>query len=177
MKKQLILNIIVIAAILALGYLHFNQKQDKIAYIEINKMMANYQGMKDAKIEFDHKKAVWMTKVDTLQAELQQGIQEYEKNRVTMSASQRKEAEMNLQKKQQELSSYNQVIQETIAKEQQEVTNRALAPADKIIKEYGKKHKLKIILGAMQPGYILYAEDAIDITQEIVEELNKQYSK
>ncbi len=176
MKKNTIFYIAIVIAILILAYFQFTGKE-KIAYIEINKMLANYDGMNDAKIEFNNKKTVWLSKTDTLQAELQRSLQVYEKNMAGMSLKQKQDTELNLRSKQQELANYNQVVQEMMQKEQQEITNHALIPADKIIKNYGKKHNLKIILGAMQPGYILYAKDALNITADITEELNKEYAQ
>lgn len=43
------------------------------------------------------------------------------------------------------------------------------------IKRYGKEKGYKVIIGTSVSGTLLYADDAIDITEDIIKELNEEY--
>ena len=45
------------------------------------------------------------------------------------------------------------------------------------IKEYGKKHGYTFIIGATGAGNLVYANEARNITKEILKGLNEEYNK
>ena len=78
---------------------------------------------------------------------------------------------------QKEYIQYREIIQQKVKTEEQKITKNALIPVDEYIKEYGKQHNYKIIFGATGLGNIIYKDDAIDITDIILEEVNNNYKK
>jgi outer membrane protein len=53
----------------------------------------------------------------------------------------------------------------------QEVLNQV----NSYVKEYAKKHNYDIVYGTTMDGNILYGKEQYDITDDVLEYLNKQY--
>lgn len=80
-----------------------------------------------------------------------------------------------LQNKQQQLADYQKATQENAANEDGKMTKQVIDEVNQYIKNYGQQNGLRIILAATEYGNIAYAEDGIDITEEILDGLNKKY--
>lgn len=65
MQKQTLVNIILIIVFLGLGGYQLLKKENTV-YVDIGKLMQEYQGMKDARIEYDKKATQWQANADTL---------------------------------------------------------------------------------------------------------------
>jgi outer membrane protein len=176
MKKQaLIFNAIIIIAIIALTWLHF--RSDKIAYVDTNVLMQKYEGMKLARLEYEQKAKVWQANSDTLVKEWEAELKNYEKDRAKMSAKERQLKEELLRNKQQQINNYRQATQAKAKEEEQRLTQTVINKVNEYITEYGKKHGYKYVLGANGSGNLLYADKKNDITDVILEGLNKEYKK
>lgn len=171
-KGTLILNACIILAIIALTWLHF--RSDKIAFVDTNVLMQKYEGMKLARLEFEQKSKVWQANSDTLIKEWEAELKNYEKERSQMSAKERTLKEELLRNKQQQINNYRQATQMKAKEEEQKLTQTVVNTVNEYISEYGKKHGYKYILGANGSGNLLYAEKKNDITEVILEGLNKK---
>ena len=193
MKK--ILFTISVAAMLGLGMTSCNnqpQKNDtqkeakgtiadsnadlKIAYVEVDTIMSKYQYWKDVMKLMQGKQAniqkTLQGKQQTLQqaaANFQQGIQSNK-----YSQAQAQQIQANLQQQAQE----GDALQQRLGSEyQKEVEKYNTALSDSIhhfLAEYNKDKKFSLIL-AKQGDNILYASNALDITDQVVAGLNKRY--
>ena len=81
-----------------------------------------------------------------------------------------------IQAKQDQFTNYQQVIQEKFQKEDQELSKKVMDKVNDYIKRYGKKEGYKIIHAATQYGNIVYAQDGLDITDEVLKGLNSEYN-
>ena len=193
MKK--ILFTISVAAMLGLGMTSCNnqpQKNDtqkeakgtiadsnadlKIAYVEVDTIMSKYQYWKDVMKLMQGKQAniqkTLQGKQQSLQqaaANFQQGIQSNK-----YSQAQAQQIQANLQQQAQE----GDALQQRLGSEyQKEVEKYNTALSDSIhhfLAEYNKDKKFSLIL-AKQGDNILYASNALDITDQVVAGLTKRY--
>ena len=148
----------------------------QIAYIDNNKLLNNYKGMLDARKAFEQKATTWQANVDTLTSEVQKAIMDYEKESTKMSKKEKSLSQQLIKTKQQQLQNYQQAIQQQYQQEDAQMTEQVLAKVNTFLTEYGKKNSYQVIFGANQSGNIIYAVDAMDITDQVLEELNKNYS-
>jgi outer membrane protein len=174
-KATLIFNILVILAIATLTWLHF--RADKIAYVDTNVLMQKYEGMKKARAEYEVKAKQWQANSDTLMKEFEAELKNYEKERSRMTKKEQELKEELLGNKQQQISKYRQATQMKAKEEEQKLTQTVVNTVNDYINEYGKKHGYKYILGANGSGSLLYAEKKNEITDIILEGLNKEYKK
>ncbi len=159
-----------------LYYLHFAEK-NSIAYVDSSKLLSSYQGMVDARGVYQGKVAIWQANIDTLTQDVQAAIQAYEKESRTMSSKEKELSQQLLKNKQQQLISYQKSIQEKAKQEDQQMTQKVLIEVNSHIEQYGKDKGYKVILVANESGNIAYAQDGMDITEELISQLNDNYIK
>ncbi len=171
----------VIHAILAVSvillFVLFNKSQNSLVYVDSQKLVAGYEGMTLARTEFEGKTAAWKANLDTLRVEVEQEIKRYEASRSKLTPREKELSEALIQTKQEQYFNYQKVIQDKIQQEDQELTKKVLDKVNDYLKRYGKEHGHQIILAATQYGNIVYANDGIDITKEVIQGLNEEFQK
>lgn len=175
MSKNVVF-VIVVASLVAFSVWMYST-QRKVAYVDSNELMSNYKGMKDAKQEYEGKMKVWKANVDSLMMGWEKELKAYEKERRTMSKKEIKLKEELLRNKQEQIGNYQKAVQENAMKEEQMATQTVVNQVNDFLKEYGKEHSYDFIYGANASGNIVYANEGYDITQEVLEGLNKEYGK
>jgi outer membrane protein len=168
------IKVVLSAGLVILFILHI-ESQKSLVYVDAQKLVAGYKGMQAARQEFEKKATVWKSNLDTLRAGVETQIQSYEIKKVSLSAREKQLTEELIQSKQDQYLNYQQVIQEKVQKEDQELTNKVLDTVNDYLKRYGKEKGYRIILAATQYGNIVYAQDGIDITEEVMKGLNDEF--
>ena len=153
----------------------FAFRSEKIVYVDSGKLLTGYKAMIEARGEFDKKQAAWKANIDTLTRDVEESIKKYEKTAALGTEKERKLAKELINTKQKQLYEYQNVIRQNAGQEEQRLTQNVLSTINAYLERYGKKHRYKMILIAAN-GNIAYADNGIDITDKIVEELNKEYS-
>lgn len=170
---QLIFNITTIVAFLFLFAYIFILKNDKIAYVDSGKIMNEYKGAIQAKKAYDTKTKDWQSNIDTLTMDLQNSIRKHERDLSKMSAKENELSKQLLSNKQKQLTDYQKAIGENAAQEDAKHYKEIVSEINAFLLKYGKDHNYKMILIANQSGTIAYARDGLDITVQVLEELNK----
>lgn len=147
---------------------------ERIAYVDSVKLMNGYQGMVDARKVYQQKAAGWQANIDTLAREVQQRITDYEKASAKMSVKERDLSRELIQNKEQQLREYQQALNDQAQQEDAKMTTEVVSQMNAYIKEYGETKGYTVILAAVN-GNIVFARDAIDLTDEILDGLNKNY--
>jgi outer membrane protein len=158
-------------AVAILYFLHFRTDNEYV-FIDAQKLVNGYKGMQVARKQYESKVSVWQANLDTLRLETESKIVEYEKKGKTMSARERELMEELINTKKSQYLEYQKAISENIQKEDQLLTSNVLEKVNAFIKQYGKEHGYTIILAATQYGNIAYAKEGIDITDDLLKELN-----
>ena len=86
---SLVLSVIALAlssSLLVSGYL----SNRSIVYVDSNRLLNEYQGMVDARVEYQKKATSWKANIDTLQNEVTRSIMDYEKEVGKMTAKEKK---------------------------------------------------------------------------------------
>lgn len=175
MKKLLIgLNVLMLAGLAVIYYLHFEGK--KTVFVESSRLLSNYKGMLAAKQQYQAKSSVWQANIDTLVNDVQKSIKNYEASSAGYSTKEKELAQELIRTKQRQLADYQKAIQDKAGQEDAKMTSQVLDEVNAYIKRYGEEHGYKIILAASEYGNIAYAEEELNITDEILEGLNKEYA-
>ncbi|TMM52151.1 OmpH family outer membrane protein [Maribacter algarum] len=174
--SKLALPIAVLALIASVASYFLLQSNSELVYVDVNKLLEGYNRTMAEREAFAKKTKVLKANVDSLVTNWQSELKAYEKERASMS---KKEVELKqelLNNKQQQLNNYQQAIQKQIQEEDQKMTQTVVNDINDYVKEYGKNHGYPIIFGAGGSGNIMYAEDASDLTSEVLIGLNAQYA-
>lgn len=175
-KKDFVLIGIMIALVIVGLSLNHIMSPQKIAYINTSEVLDKYNGMIDARKKFDQTSKMWKNNLDTLALEFQDDLKTYEKGLAAMTVKEKELTQKVLQNKQQELIQYQQAISQKAQEEEGRLTDSELKKIKAFIEKYGKNNGYKLILGSTA-GSILYGNDASEITDEVLDGLNKEYGK
>jgi Skp family chaperone for outer membrane proteins len=151
--------------------------EQKIGYIDSQEILAKYQRAQEIKEEFQSKVNEWKEEVNRRQQELEklQKSLETQSFMLTEEAKMRKIQE--IQQKKAELEKYiNNVYKKDGEAEalNKELMQPLLAEIDTIVSEIAEEEEYTYILDA-STGVVIYADDMYDITERIIETLNRKY--
>ncbi len=186
---SLLLTSILALAVAVLFYLHFASKNtggsaaksdnsnEQIVYVNTDTLLEHYEFFKKAKTELQKRG-------DEIESELagaSESIQnEYAsaQNRInSMSATEAKTTQDRLERKQQALLQRKEQLNDDYNMQMKKMNDELTAKIHDFLKEYSKDKGYKFILGYTKSGEILYAKDALDITQEVLKGMNEAYKK
>ena len=151
----------------------------KIAYVEIDTLMSQYNFCKDYTLLMNKKgeniRATLAGKERALQNKAAELQKKYESNQFT-TKEQVEQAQMGLAKQQQDLQALNDRLMNDFAAEQAKYNNEMRDSIQAFLKEYNKTKKFDYILSRAGDN-ILVANPKYDITKEVVNGLNKRYKQ
>lgn len=150
--------------------------QPRIAFVKTNELMSKYAGMKEATAIYKKQYDGWKSKVDTLEIEYQRAVIRFNSDVNHLSPQKRAEQERYLQGLRDNLDSYLQATEQKAKEEDGKLTATVYNQVNALIEEYGKSKGYDAILGATSGGNVLYTRTDLDITDELLEELNKKYA-
>lgn len=176
--KKLPMMLIILSIIISITSISISlfNRQKQIVYVDAQKLITGYQGMLDARKEFESKAAAWQNNLDTLRSELESKIKEYGSIRTKLTSREKSLMEELIQSKEDQLLNYQQVVGEKVKKEDQELSQKVMSKVNDYVKRYGESKGYAIIMAATQYGNIVYAEEYTDITGDVLTGLNREYS-
>jgi outer membrane protein len=174
--KKLALPLSLIALLVSLFTIFQLQSSSELVYVDVNKLLDGYKRTKIVRAEFELKAKTLNANVDSLMTDWQKELKTYEKERTKMSKKELELKQQLLSNKQQQINNYQEAIQKQIQEEDKKSTQTVINDINDYVKEYGKKNNHKIIFGASGGGNIMYADDATDLTQKILEGINAEFT-
>ena len=148
---------------------------NKVVYVDSGRLLTGYKAMVAARGEFDKKQEAWKNNVDSLTKDVEDAIKGYSKTAALGTDKEKELAKQLINTKQKELYDYQNAIKQNAGQEEQRLTKDVYATINAYLLRYGKAHGYKLILIASN-GNIGYADESIDITDKIIDDLNKDYS-
>jgi outer membrane protein len=149
----------------------------RIVFVNSDSLLTNYQFYKDAQKEFENKG--YRLQVDLGQKEraLQVELQAIQQRASAMTQAQLQAADMTLKKKGAELQQYSQQKQAELGQEQAKKNEELYNNIREYIAKVNKENKYEFVLGYSKiGGGILFADPSVDVTQKLVDGLNKEYA-
>lgn len=172
-KKLLLPLLIALLLIICIYYFFFSS--GKIAYVDSAKLLNGYNAMVAARGEFEKKKKVWDSNIDSLTNEVKNAIAGYEKSNALGTDKEKQLSKELINTRQKQLQDYQNAIRQNASQEEQRLTQSVLTTINTFLSRYGKNKGYKLILVAAN-GNIAYADPGLDITDKVVEQLNKEYA-
>ncbi|WP_081208147.1 OmpH family outer membrane protein [Salegentibacter sediminis] len=162
-------------AVLSVFFVSCNE--DKTAYVDTTKLIQEYQEMKDVEAEFSKKSDAVKGELDSVASAFQAEVQAYQSKMNSMSQAQRQEREQQLMQKQQQLQQQQQQRGGLLRQESDAAIDSIVEKVKNYVEGYGEENGYTYIFGSNESANIMYAKDGLDITEEILEELNASYKK
>ena len=168
----IVITILSLAVVYLLVHVHFFSGQ-KYAYIDTGKLMENYTSLQNVRAKMKLEASKNQSNVDTLTMEFEKALKKHEKSYSTMSAKEKQLSEELMRTKQDQLVQYQQATKQKLMAQEQQLSQEAISVANNLITEYGKRKGYSIIF-ATSNGSLAYAEKGLDITDNVLEVLNKK---
>jgi len=175
MKRAIVVISIAVAAV-ALSAAVTAAQELKIGYIDSERIFNEYAATKEAQEQFDRDVEAWRKQAEKTEKDLQKMREELESQRLLLSEKALQEKEMALQAK---ASEYERFIQSIwgptgkIAQRNAELTKPIIEKIRQVLDKIGAEQGFSIIFDAAD-GNIVYGEKSLDLTDQVLAELNKE---
>jgi outer membrane protein len=165
-------------ALVAIAWIAFFQfkyaSHSRIRYVNNEKLMSEYKGVQNVQKEIEIDAKNIKGKIDSLYINFEAEIKNFEKNRPNLSAKEVELSQQLLNNKEEQINNRRSSLEQQLQKIQGAKLEPVLAALDNIVKEYSKSNKFDIVLGVSANGSMLYAEDAYNITDDLIKYANSK---
>ncbi len=189
---SLVLNVVLLLAVIYLYVLHFTGNTEvpgeepatitasagtmpRIAYVNSDTLLANYRFFQTKREELEKKAEDLQKEYENRARGLQNEIATFQQNAGGMTMNQARAVEEDLRKKQQNLLQYQQNLSNQLLQEETKVNDDLYERVSDFLEGYGKNRDFKLVLTYTKNSGVLYADDSLDITQQVVQGLNQDY--
>lgn len=152
----------------------------RIAYVNIDTLEARYEYLKIKKRDFEDRKKGMSDELERSQRQFQQDYLAAERkaNAGTMTQAEAESTSKRLLQMKQSLESREAALTEKLMAEQDEFNKDLQKRVDEFLNEYNKDKQYDYILSHSKAiGFIMLANDQLDITEDVVRGMNELYKK
>jgi outer membrane protein len=187
---SLVLNFVLLIAVAFLYYKVYSVKNvspapsiqvpvgpSSIVYVNSDSLLDNYPFFTKLKNSLEKKQDSIENILKSRGKSLENDIKAYQEKGATMTDQERQANEEALGKRQQELMMYKEDMTNEMARQEENLNDTLHNNLISILKKYNKDKNYHFILGYQKGSGILLASDSLDITKQIIEELNKENSE
>lgn len=149
-------------------------KSSNVFYVNADSLFDKYELYKQTKERLEKKEDSIKSLLENRSQALQAEAGQYQQQAQGMTDAQRQEIEGGLMKKQQSLIAMKDNLLGSLEKEQETLNDSINDHMQSYIKEFVKGKNITYILGYHRTGEVLYANDSLNITNQLLEGLNKK---
>ncbi len=151
---------------------------NSIVYVNSDSLLNNYEYFKSIRGRFEEKSKKAQADLTTKGTAFQREVAQYQQQAGSMSADQRAATEERLARKQQELAAYNQNASNALANEEAVENEKLYEKVSEFLKKFAKEKGYKMVLTYSKGNSaVLFADESLDVTKEVVAGLNEAYKK
>jgi outer membrane protein len=195
-RLPLVLNIVLAVAVIVLYILHFTgmgasknisdsalsvgtADGTDIFYVQIDSVISKFDMATDLSGELETKYKSSEAALSSRQESFQKDVSDYQYKvqRGLVTRTDAQTIEQQLETKRQDLLKLQQDLSNEITEKQTVMNRQVINAIMEYLKENSSQFNYKYVLGTSFGGNILYANDSLDITKNIVKGLNEQYQK
>jgi outer membrane protein len=192
-NTSIIINVVLGIAVIILYVLHFTGNSTtssvdgnsgsmsaeglSIAYVNSDSLLKNYDYFKDLEKQFTEKRDKLNAEYQNRGMGLQREIENFQATAGNMTQNQARAVQEDLSKKQQNLMMYQEQLGQQLMQEEARMNTALYDKVAAYLREYGLNKKLQIVLTYTKGSGVLYANDSLDITNEVMVGLNEAYKK
>jgi outer membrane protein len=156
-----------------------NATTSSVAVVDIDTLADKCNYCKDGQKALEAKKNALTKQFNAKTQSLQNAVINFQKKAQAGQFTSQQEAQKQqaaLQKQQQDLQVFQERIERDLAKAQQEYQDKLRKDLNTFLKEYNKDGRFKVIISKSGDN-VLYTDPSVDITNDVIEGLNKSFAK
>jgi len=189
-KLSIALFVVLSLAIIGLYLLHFtgNKKNDTseaatvapvggIAYINIDTVIFKFDMFTDRRNDLLSKQQSAEAELNSKGSQYEKGVRDYQDkvNKGLITRATAAQMEQTLTQQQQELVSLRDKLQSNLMEEEQVMNRQILEYITTFLEANKSEYNYQFILGKSFGSVVLYSDSALDITQKVLDAVNKKY--
>ena len=162
---------------LSCGFIFGQEAPQKIGYVDSQVILTQLPEAIKAQGDLDALTNKWTAQLDSMQKDLQQSYENYQKQANTMTDAKKTAAQQDLVEKQQTMQNFqkDKFAQQTgeIYKKNEEIFAPIKKKIFKAIEEIAKKEGMKFVFDKAGDVVLLYADPGFDITYQVLDILKR----
>lgn len=194
MKNILLaLNIILLALVGYLYYLHYSAKGpvttkqtnsttlaakagtgSLVGYIDLDSLQNNYDYYKKIKTEFERKQQASDNEISAMQKRYQARAMQLQQRGPNMSQQEQDAAMKEIGQMQQDLQLKKQSLDNGLFDYNTKMKDEILKRIQDFLKEYNKDGRFSYVF-SYEPGFMFYKDSTLNITNDVIKGLNERY--
>ena len=193
-KIQLVINIVLVAAVAALFVIFYSGKKPSsaettpldptevipVAYLNVDSLLTNYTFAQEASDQLMSKQEDARVKMNTKLRTFQNEVADFQRkleNNAFLSRERAEKEQQRLAKKEQELQELEAKLTQDIMMENQKLNLQLADSLNNFLKEFNADGRFHIILSNTAKDNVLMANEQYDITEEVINGLNARCKK
>lgn len=144
-----------------------------VVYVNSDTLLEKYGYYQNLKKQMEKNQKLAEAQIQSKADQLQKEISAYQEKGAGMSEMERMKEEERLGRMQEEAVSFRKQLLEKLSNEEEAYQDSLHNRLVSFLKQYNKSRKYKFILGYQRGAGILLADDSLDITSQVLEEINK----
>lgn len=191
---SLIINIVLAVALAVVLFLHFSLSKrvselesqplafksggSSVVFINMDSLYKEYNEYVDLKNTMEEKQSKMVQELNSKKVSFERNAADFQ-DKVQKGLLLRSEAEkmqQQLMQQEQNLMKLNESMQMQLAEETQVLNRRLYNNIVEFLKEYNKGGKFNYVMSHTFGGPLLFANDSLDITRDVIKGLNEKYT-
>lgn len=168
----------IVVILLLQVYLFFQvseQESEKIGYVQTHELVYKYKGYIDAQNEFTEKEMLLNKSIDSLKYAYQISIKNYQSLYDQLSDADMVAYEKSLQMQYQNMVAGVDELKSKIMALENQTLNEVITQINAYAIDFSKENGIRLLLGTTNDGSIMYGDEAIDYTEEMLDYINNRY--
>lgn len=147
----------------------------KLGYIDMQKALNTSESGKEAKEQLAARVKKYQDEINVKQEEIKKLKDDLEKQGMLLSESARSAKEKDYQQRLKEFQRFTKDAQDELQGKDEEYTRKILEGMEKVIQEFGRKNGYTFIF--VRNEGMLFANDKVDVTEEVLKLFNASRKK
>lgn len=155
------------------------QTPGRIVYVNTDTLLNNYELYKDVVNEFQNKQFALENELKKKSESFQNEVALFQRRIQAggMTQQQAETTQQQLQKKEQDILLYRDNAAGGLAEDQAKQTDEILSNIQAYLEKFNADDRYDMVIGFSKGGGVLYAKNNLEITNEVLEGLNKEYAE
>lgn len=147
-----------------------------VAYLDLDSLQSNYDYYKKIKVEFEKKQQNSDNEISSMQKRYQTRAMQLQQKGPQMNQQEQEAAMKEIGQMQQDLQAKKTALDNQLFEYNTKMKDDILKKIQDFLKVYNKDGKYAYIF-SYEPGIMFYKDTSLNITQDVIEGLNKDYRK
>lgn len=147
----------------------------KIGVIDFKRIVNEYQGMKNATLEYEEKMKGWNSTGDSLSNLVKIELIDYYADSALLSDEELKKREAKIINMRNKYFEFTKGLEANAQQEDEKMTLEVVNQVLSFVEKYGNENGYDVILGKNEGNDVMYKRASLDITDEVLNALNMNY--